>query len=132
MNRKHAVFVYGTLKRGKPNHFFLRGARFLGRAETVEPYALFEDEYPIVSRTPAVGPVLGEVYSLDEKALRRLDVLEQHPEIYRREQVPVRLEGGVVREAWLYFHPEPMGRLIPSGDWSGLDTDPDDDPPVSG
>lgn len=132
MNRKHAVFVYGTLKQGKPNHFFLRGARFLGRAATVEPYALFEDEYPIVSKTPEVGPVFGEVYELDGKTLRRLDVLEHHPDIYRREMVPVRLDGGGVREAWLYFHPEPTGRLIPSGEWSGLELDSDDEPPVSG
>lgn len=117
MYRKHAVFVYGTLKKGMSNHFFLRESRFLGRAATAEPYALYEDEYPIVTRTPAVGPVQGEVYEVDDKILRRLDILEQHPDYYRREQVGVLLESGDPLLVWLYFFPEPKGRLIPEGTW---------------
>ncbi|HBR05796.1 MAG TPA: gamma-glutamylcyclotransferase, partial [Desulfovibrio sp.] len=56
VHRKHAVFVYGTLKRGLSNHFFLREARFLGQAQTVERYALYEDEIPLVTRSQAVSP----------------------------------------------------------------------------
>lgn len=117
MHRKHAVFVYGTLKRGLSNHFFLREARFLGQARTVERYALYEDEFPLVTRIQAVSPIQGEVYEVSEKILHHLDVLEQHPEFYRRELVEVQLEDGSRREAWLYFSPEPKGALLPEGVW---------------
>lgn len=117
MHRKHAVFVYGTLKRGLSNHFFLREARFLGQAQTVERYALYEDEIPIVTRSQAVSVIQGEVYEVSEKILHHLDVLEQHPEFYRRELVQVQLEDGSRREAWLYFSPEPKGALLPEGVW---------------
>lgn len=117
MHRKHAVFVYGTLKQGLSNHFFLRDARFLGRAQTVERYALYEDEIPIVTRSQAVSPIQGEVYEVTEKMLHHLDVLEQHPEFYRREQVAVLLEDGSQLQAWLYFSPDPKGSLLPEGVW---------------
>lgn len=117
MHRKHAVFVYGTLKQGLSNHFFLREARFLGRAQTAERYALYEDEIPIVTRSQAVSPIQGEVYEVSEKTLHHLDVLEQHPAFYRREQVEVVLEDGARLEAWLYFSPEPKGALLPEGVW---------------
>lgn len=65
MYRKHVVFVYGTLKRGRSNHFFLKGARLLGQALTVEKHALFEDEFPLVYKDDPQSRIQGEVYALD-------------------------------------------------------------------
>lgn len=118
MYLKHLVFVYGTLKRGFSNHFFLEGARCRGRARTREHYALYEGEYPFVFRKERVGPIYGEVYEVDTQTLMKLDRLEEHPDYYCRDQVEVVLDDGGSLTAWLYFFPAPQGRLIRSGEWS--------------
>ncbi|MBU1247458.1 MAG: gamma-glutamylcyclotransferase [Proteobacteria bacterium] len=117
MYPKQVVFVYGTLKRGFSNHFFLKDAKFLGRGRTLEPYALSDGEYPFVYRKEKVSPVCGEIYEMDGETLLQLDHLEQDPEYYCRDQLDVVLEDGDKLRAWLYFFPVPQGRLIESGEW---------------
>jgi gamma-glutamylcyclotransferase (GGCT)/AIG2-like uncharacterized protein YtfP len=117
MYLKHLVFVYGTLKRGCSNHFFLEEARCLGRGRTLHAYALYEGEYPFVIREEHLTPIQGEVYEVDGQTLQRLDRLEEHPDYYRRDQVDVVLEDGSKLLAWLYFFPTPRGRFIESGEW---------------
>ncbi|WP_102959836.1 gamma-glutamylcyclotransferase family protein [Mangrovicella endophytica] len=75
------VFVYGTLKRGFP--FYeqgLAGARFLGTAQTVEPYPMLiaGDIYgPVMLDRPGEGlRVHGELYDVDEADMPTLDALE--------------------------------------------------------
>ena len=115
--RKHRVFVYGTLKRGFPNHFFIKGQKSLGPAVTVEPYALYEDVHPLVSKQERISPIHGEVYEVSDAILKRIDLLEDHPVHYRREEVDVDLDSGERVTVWMYFFPEPRGRLFPDGDW---------------
>lgn len=119
MTRKHAVFVYGTLKSGFPNHFFVEECEFVGRAQTRELYSLYEGEYPLVYRHERLSHVKGEVYIVDDFTLTRLDQLEEHPDYYRRELVEVELDSGFVMTAWLYFFPRPEGRALPGGEWMG-------------
>ncbi len=116
---EYLVFVYGTLRRGYGNHYLLaEGARLLGPARTLEAYALYALEIPFVLRQPALTPIRGEVYAVDQECLARLDELEEHPDWYRRELVGVRTEQGQELRAWLYFYPSPQGRLVPSGDYA--------------
>ncbi len=123
--RKHRVFVYGTLKQGFPNHFFLAGQKSLGPAVTAEPYALYEDVYPLVCKQERVSPIRGEVYEMSDAILKRIDILEDHPVYYQREKVDVDLDSGERVSAWLYFFPEPRGRLYPGGDWQPTPPEPD-------
>lgn len=116
--RTHTVFVYGTLKQGFSNHYFLRDARFVGRGRTARRYALYVDEYPGVHQGDKICPILGEVFEVDGPTLRRLDALEDHPRLYKREQVDVCLESGERRTAWMYFCPRNTGRLIASGEFN--------------
>ncbi len=113
------VFVYGTLRRSFQNHRLLSRSACLGGASTRERYALYVSEYPCVVRDQPVSPIVGEVYKVDPATLMVLDALEEHPQVYRREKVPVVLDDGREIEAWLYFHPRPSGRLIASGDYAG-------------
>jgi gamma-glutamylcyclotransferase (GGCT)/AIG2-like uncharacterized protein YtfP len=78
------VFVYGTLRRGEPNHHLL-DARMLLRAGRTEP------RFTLVSlgAVPAMidggeTAVAGEVYDVDAVTLAALDRLEGHPRFYRR------------------------------------------------
>uniref|UniRef100_M3Z5T7 Gamma-glutamylaminecyclotransferase n=3 Tax=Mustela putorius furo TaxID=9669 RepID=M3Z5T7_MUSPF len=92
------VFVYGTLKRGQPNHGVLRDrangcAAFRGRGRTLEPYPLViagEHNIPWLLNLPGQGQrVLGEIYAVDERMLSFLDEFEGCPNMYQR--TPLRI-----------------------------------------
>ena len=77
------VFVYGTLKRGFPNHPRLAatGSPFAGAASTAAPTALVIGPYSVPFLLPAPAPssgrlVSGELYSASPSALADLDVFE--------------------------------------------------------
>jgi len=125
---RELLFVYGTLKRGFGNHIYLEGTRFLGRAETVEKYALYEVGIPYVVKGEGVSTIKGEVYEVGREELSAIDRLEGHPRHYKREKVRVRLEDGREVEAWLYFLNSEnglfervvrYGRLNRSGEYPG-------------
>ncbi len=113
------LFVYGTLKRGFPNHRYLKGSKFVGRGRTKEKYALYVAAVPYVVKGMRVSHILGEVYEVSKRTLSEIDRLEGHPEHYRREKVEIVLEDGRILRCWLYFFPRPLGRLEPSGEFRG-------------
>jgi gamma-glutamylcyclotransferase (GGCT)/AIG2-like uncharacterized protein YtfP len=84
------IFVYGTLKRGCHNHAFMAGQQFLGVAETVAGFTLFDlGGYPGMVPSAGCGlGVSGEVWEVDDACLERLDGLERTSEgEYRRQAV---------------------------------------------
>nr|XP_035149277.2 gamma-glutamylaminecyclotransferase [Callithrix jacchus] len=94
------LFVYGTLKRGQPNHRVLRdgahgSATFRARGCTLEPYPLViagEHNIPWLLHLPGSGRrVEGEVYMVDERMLRFLDDFESCPTLYQRTALRVQL-----------------------------------------
>ncbi|CAB3375121.1 Hypothetical predicted protein [Cloeon dipterum] len=107
-----SVFVYGTLKKGEPNHDWMTEWKegqynFIGRAKTVEKLPLIiSSRYniPFLLDKPGFGQeVHGEVYEVDAAMVKRLDELEDHPIFYKRELRPVRLECGTERVCWIYL-----------------------------
>lgn len=127
---EHVVFVYGTLLRGEPNNDALRTATFLCEARTKSfGFAMVSfGQYPAVYRpgaggfldgTVAVGPVIGELFSVDRETLTLLDEIEGHPGFYSRELVAV--IGGRNNWAWMYVLPEQQARQRSSVNVSGLD-----------
>ncbi len=115
--RQHTIFVYGTLKKGFSNHYFLANARYLGPTRTVERYALYLDMYPGVYPGDAVCPIVGQLFEVDSATLKRLDALEGHPHLCHRELIEVETGEGQ-RSAWIYFYPDKAGRLIASGEFN--------------
>jgi gamma-glutamylaminecyclotransferase len=119
---RHRVFVYGTLKRGFPNHHYMDGATYLGDARTV-------DVYPLVVGgtwfTPYLIPdrgsghrIKGELWQVPVAMMPSLDELESvHlPNGYRREQIPVVLDGtSATVEAWAYFRKREHIAVIHTG-----------------
>lgn len=92
------VFVYGTLKRGQPNHKVLLDrtngcSAFRGRGRTVEPHPLViagEHNIPCLLNLPGQGHrVAGEIYAVDEQMLSFLDEFEGCPDMYQRTRVRV-------------------------------------------
>ncbi len=119
------LFVYGTLKRGAPNHALV--APFVVGVEVGWlPGALLDlGSYP--GWVPGAGRVWGELLRLRDlgRALPLLDHLEEYRgpgdpgNLYQRLEVPVRTARGST-PAWAYRYCGPRGgfRTLPGGTWS--------------
>ncbi|XP_068893393.1 putative gamma-glutamylcyclotransferase CG2811 isoform X1 [Tenebrio molitor] len=109
----HKVFVYGTLKRGEPNHnWFSKDSighyRLICEAKTVDKYPLIigtEYNIPFLLYSPGNGTnVRGELYEVDDAVFRNLDALEDHPNFYVREEREVlSLDDNRKITTWIYF-----------------------------
>lgn len=123
---RRRIFVYGSLLAGEPHHGVLGGAELLGAAHTTSAWLLLDlGEYPgLVRRTAQCSTgdseaqlgVRGEVYEVDAETLSRLDALEEHPTLYRRE--PLTLADGTSAETYVWQ--APLGSatvVVASGDW---------------
>ena len=104
------VFIYGTLKRGFALHEKgLSGARYIGDAQTLEPYPLYiaADFFgPMMLDRPGVGlHVRGELFEIDEERLSVLDALEDVGKegSFRSELNVKPVEGSIVSSAIGFF-----------------------------
>uniref|UniRef100_A0A8C2HNS3 Gamma-glutamylaminecyclotransferase n=1 Tax=Cyprinus carpio TaxID=7962 RepID=A0A8C2HNS3_CYPCA len=79
----HHVFVYGTLKKGQPNHFKMLDsanaqAKCLARARTVERYPLViatNDNITFLLNVPGMGQhVHGEIYCVYQRTTVQVEV----------------------------------------------------------
>ena len=101
MTDRLLVFVYGTLKRGFPNHdHYMPQARLVGTFRTRERYRLVLNgsRYsPCMIAGAGKGRrVIGELYEVDQAGLTRMDQLERVdlPDGYRRHRIRVdRVDG---------------------------------------
>ena len=102
----HLVFVYGTLKRGYPNNPLLEGSQFLGEAVTVPTYKMVETSFPVIMPDPSGKPVAGEIYTVDDATLARLDQLEREGRSYDRVMIdatlPLSNEERLPTQAFIY------------------------------
>jgi len=75
------LFVYGTLRSGFNNHRVMKeiGATFVASAKTAKKYALYARGIPYVTDKEEVSEIVGEIYSVTEQAMERLDRFEGHP-----------------------------------------------------
>lgn len=97
------VFVYGTLKKGGPNHSVL-ASESNGFAEkacngtTAVKFPLIvgtRRNVPFVLNAPNTGHnVSGEIYSIDEKMFEHLDALELYPQLYERHILDINGSNG--------------------------------------
>ena len=75
---------------------------------TSEKYVMYISGVPFVSKQFDLYKIMGEVYEVDKLTLNDLDMLEGHPNWYKRELILVSyvsLKGKMVNEkAWLYFN----------------------------
>ncbi|XP_018393960.1 PREDICTED: putative gamma-glutamylcyclotransferase CG2811 isoform X2 [Cyphomyrmex costatus] len=130
----HRIFVYGTLKRGEPNHGLIKDtangyAKFLGLGRTTVQYPLViatKYNIPMLLKKPNTGNyVFGEIYDVDSNMMERLDELEEHPKFYVRTEETVLLtseaslkpgktfeEVSESTKAWVYFLPKFRSSLL--------------------
>ena len=117
------IFVYGTLKCGKSNHRLLEG-KYLSVRPAATHGLLFDLGYYPAAWLRGNRFIYGEVFEFENvmDVLPSLDMLEGHPNHYRRVLVPMfapeTLEADGT-EAWAYEYHRELGSdlLIPSGVW---------------
>jgi gamma-glutamylaminecyclotransferase len=112
---RHRLFVYGTLKKGLPNHDnYMESAKHLGKYQTVEKYPLVlcgARYVPCMIYQPGEGHhVEGELYEVDAECLNRIDALERihDSDGYRRTVIRVgsgELNNQDIQDALAYFLP---------------------------
>lgn len=112
------IFVYGTLKRGQPNHYRMFDssngkAELLATACTTQKYPLViatQHNIPFLLNIPGNGHrVQGEIYKVDEQMLKFLDDFEGVPTMYQRTPIMVDvmevvkdLKAGSTTEVYVY------------------------------
>eukprot|EP00092_Neocalanus_flemingeri_P057389 GFUD01068200.1.p1 GENE.GFUD01068200.1~~GFUD01068200.1.p1 ORF type:complete len:156 (+),score=57.77 GFUD01068200.1:70-537(+) len=111
--KRFLVFVYGTLKKGEPNHHWLSSPengvqQFKGQAITVNQFPLvIASRYniPYLMDKAGVGnKIMGEIYEVDEKMLEKLDELEDHPRYYeRRIEKVTKVDTKEEMSCWIYL-----------------------------
>jgi gamma-glutamylcyclotransferase (GGCT)/AIG2-like uncharacterized protein YtfP len=80
--------------------------------------------FPAVYTAPCIDEkVYGDLLTVTDDAIERMDSLEGHPVFFRRQLVTVHTENGEV-EAWVYMGPQRFVQLlgarlprIESGNW---------------
>ncbi len=96
--------VYGTLRKGMPNHHMLRGSELVWEGYIEIPYKLVVCSYiPFLVRCEEKRRIYVEVYRVDEELLGILDEFEDVPELYER----IEIETPVGR-AWIYVASKEM------------------------
>lgn len=91
----HKLAVYGTLKQGHNNFWFMKGCKFLGRGETVDKFGMLsygKDLGPKIYRGYDKGKVAVEVYEVPTELLEGpLDHIENEGKWYKREIVQIQM-----------------------------------------
>jgi len=111
------VFVYGSLKKGFSNH------RLLSTSEFVSKGTVHDAELYSLGGFPALvsggGSVEGELYEVSPETLRNLDMLEGHPNFYRRETrlVDCSMNGQLPCHVYIYQGEVSGDYHIPCGEW---------------
>jgi gamma-glutamylaminecyclotransferase len=118
------VFVYGTLKKGQPNHHWLGNksngfASFLSPATTTQKMPLViatRYNIPFLLNKPGEGSyVTGEIYEVDDNMMENLDRLESCPDLYARVVQEMNLGiGHGSMPCWIYLlnkYPEELLKL---------------------
>jgi gamma-glutamylcyclotransferase (GGCT)/AIG2-like uncharacterized protein YtfP len=102
------VFVYGTLKRGFGNHgvMLAAGGQYVGNS-IIKDYAAINVPWFPYAIKKVGSRIKGEVFSIEEKGLNDLDILEGYPSHYNRSLVETSYGF-----AWVYHAAENMTAKI--------------------
>ena len=102
------IAVYGTLKKGCGNNLLLADAVYVDDAKTYSAYPLVihGSGLPFLVDKPGSGhKVTVELYLVNESELKRIDLLEGHPNWYERKKRRVTTTNGEVLLPYIYFAP---------------------------
>lgn len=104
----HIAFVYGTLKRGFPNHEeWMKPFKYITNGTTCDKFPLIVGgiyHSPILLNEQGNGHIIkGELFGVDDEGLKTLDAIESvgKPNGYIRIEVEI-TDGKSNMNAWVY------------------------------
>lgn len=103
------IFVYGSLKKDKKLHRYLKTAKFLGSGVTCIKYPMILSKnrwYPYLIEKKEGHHIKGEVYKITPKLLKILDRVEEVPFYYYRKKICIKLNKKTLK-VWAYFVKKP-------------------------
>jgi len=112
----HKLFVYGTLKKGFSRNTILKDSSFIGDATTKPSFTMIDLTYFPGILEIGNTSIYGELYEVSDDTLQYCDVIEGHPDFYKR--IEVELTNNTT--AWCYVldytkYENPL--VISSGKW---------------
>lgn len=112
IGEKTLVFIYDSLRKGYWNHHLItmwESSTFVGEARTVDKYALtIGDFLPMVYENPKLYHIEGEIWSVGNMCLHRLDMMEGNPRLYCRKRVDTKvIFNNNILKTWVYFSANP-------------------------
>ena len=94
------IFVYGSLKKGFNNNWYLENSEFVCNDMTEPKWEMINlGSFPGVIPNASYN-IYGEVYEIDDETLKMLDQLEGHPTLYTRKTVKLKKTKEPV---WMYI-----------------------------
>lgn len=118
MENKHRVAVYGSLRKNLYNHYLMHSADFIKTVKVDVPFRMISiaDLYPALIPNTENYSIVFELYKVNDRTSRNLDVLEGYPDYYSKKYITI--EG----EEYLVYYLSPLKitneeKNIYSGDW---------------
>lgn len=117
---RYRLFVYGTLRKTDSRSFLLSDLEETGDTKFIRD-AKTADKYKLVSLGPfpallenGTQQVIGELWDIDERTKRHLDVIEGVPTLYIDKEIE--LEDGSTAIAYVQDWDKGYPEIV-SGDW---------------
>ncbi|MCD6492347.1 MAG: gamma-glutamylcyclotransferase [Archaeoglobaceae archaeon] len=106
------IAVYGTLRKGKPLHDYLKDSKFLGE-DWIEGYDLYVEVLPYAIK--GEGRLKVEVYEVSRETFEKINSMEVNA-AYNPVEVDTRFGTAVLRE-WTH---DSSGVRVESGDFGDV------------
>ena len=107
MSKLYNLFVYGTLRRGCHNHFFMRDAKYISHGRTQESMCLVahvDYKVPLTWPDPNGQTLRGELYEIDERSIMPIHRMEVNSG-YEAKWMTIVKDDSQVSRALVYCHP---------------------------
>ena len=119
MENKYKVAVYGSLRKGLYNHYLMSHSDFIKTISVEVPFKMISmsDRFPALIPTKENNLVVFELYKIDDKTARNLDILEGYPDFYSKKYIKIEDEDYLV----YYLYPLKITNeeeVVKSGDWT--------------
>lgn len=119
MENKYKVAVYGSLRKGLYNHYLMSHSDFIKTVSVEVPFKMISmsDRFPALIPTKENNLVVFELYKVDDKTARNLDILEGYPDFYSKKYIKIEDEDYLV----YYLSPLKIANkeeVVESGDWT--------------
>lgn len=104
------LFVYGSLRKGLKNHYYLSSSEYIGDFISEKEFQMIVYEklqFPYLIENfitdKPITKIKGEIYKINSTVLKTLDGLECHPWLYERKLFNFMNKKNENIQAWIYI-----------------------------